>query len=129
MIRRPPRSTRTDTLFPYTTLFRSVAADPRACSLPGEKGQQRRRARLRRLLGDEMPAIQRHLADILCPAAPDVQMPAATLLQVAPGPQQQPRAVDAAARLAVGAAVLGIAGRTGPGVGRGGRHPRGTTGR
>src|SRR3546814_18921312 len=26
MIRRPPRSTRTDTLFPYTTLFRSVAA-------------------------------------------------------------------------------------------------------
>src|SRR3546814_7131680 len=28
MIRRPPRSTRTDTLFPYTTLFRSIA---RAC--------------------------------------------------------------------------------------------------
>src|SRR3546814_18213436 len=27
MIRRPPRSTRTDTLFPYTTLFRSVAFD------------------------------------------------------------------------------------------------------
>src|SRR3546814_4706719 len=25
MIRRPPRSTRTDTFFPYTTLFRSVA--------------------------------------------------------------------------------------------------------
>src|SRR3546814_18026931 len=33
MIRRPPRSTRTDTLFPYTTLFRSVA----------EKLYQRRR--------------------------------------------------------------------------------------
>src|SRR3546814_20639618 len=33
MIRRPPRSTRTDTLFPYTTLFRSArvsAADLRA---------------------------------------------------------------------------------------------------
>src|SRR3546814_10908824 len=30
MIRRPPRSTRTDTLFPYTTLFRSrVAFDDR----------------------------------------------------------------------------------------------------
>src|SRR3546814_13374936 len=28
MIRRPPRSTRTDTLFPYTTLFRSCAAGP-----------------------------------------------------------------------------------------------------
>src|SRR3546814_7213913 len=27
MIRRPPRSTRTDTLFPYTTLFRSVEAE------------------------------------------------------------------------------------------------------
>src|SRR3546814_7637739 len=32
MIRRPPRSTRTDTLFPYTTLFRSRHADPRAGS-------------------------------------------------------------------------------------------------
>src|SRR3546814_7363364 len=28
MIRRPPRSTRTDTLFPYTTLFRSVHSGP-----------------------------------------------------------------------------------------------------
>src|SRR3546814_12052720 len=30
MIRRPPRSTRTDTLLPYTTLFRSAAASRRA---------------------------------------------------------------------------------------------------
>src|SRR3546814_4710904 len=29
MIRRPPRSTRTDTLFPYTTLFRSATGVPR----------------------------------------------------------------------------------------------------
>src|SRR3546814_10085403 len=28
MIRRPPRSTRTDTLFPYTTLFRSSRGEP-----------------------------------------------------------------------------------------------------
>src|SRR3546814_20001987 len=28
MIRRPPRSTRTDTLFPYTTLFRSLRLVP-----------------------------------------------------------------------------------------------------
>src|SRR3546814_17362540 len=28
MIRRPPRSTRTDTLFPYTTLFRSPGSSP-----------------------------------------------------------------------------------------------------
>src|SRR3546814_6178823 len=33
MIRRPPRSTRTDTLFPYTTLFRSVIATPAASSI------------------------------------------------------------------------------------------------
>src|SRR3546814_8273286 len=30
MIRRPPRSTRTDTLFPYTTLFRSLRRQGRA---------------------------------------------------------------------------------------------------
>src|SRR3546814_3370213 len=45
MIRRPPRSTRTDTLFPYTTLFRSHAWDPprtaRRCpsAPPGPTGQ------------------------------------------------------------------------------------------
>src|SRR3546814_1785250 len=32
MIRRPPRSTRTDTLFPYTTLFRSEGAPAEAPS-------------------------------------------------------------------------------------------------
>src|SRR3546814_2178243 len=47
MIRRPPRSTRTDTLFPYTTLFRSDGADPPrhrtdpqpAGTLPGLRAQ------------------------------------------------------------------------------------------
>src|SRR3546814_9130688 len=42
MIRRPPRSTRTDTLFPYTTLFRSgsFGSDPIAIEVPrgGEPG-------------------------------------------------------------------------------------------
>src|SRR3546814_3074424 len=33
MIRRPPRSTRTDTLFPYTTLFRSQADGRRGSDL------------------------------------------------------------------------------------------------
>src|SRR3546814_3919768 len=43
MIRRPPRSTRTDTLFPYTTLFRS---DQPQLSLPGvERRQQHARRR------------------------------------------------------------------------------------
>src|SRR3546814_10935030 len=35
MIRRPPRSTRTDTLFPYTTLFRS--ATPKAAAKPAAR--------------------------------------------------------------------------------------------
>src|SRR3546814_18966224 len=35
MIRRPPRSTRTDTLFPYTTLFRSQRAVPRGAPCGG----------------------------------------------------------------------------------------------
>src|SRR3546814_11845503 len=34
MIRRPPRSTRTDTLFPYTTLFRSTEHKNRLPDLP-----------------------------------------------------------------------------------------------
>src|SRR3546814_12714551 len=34
MIRRPPRSTRTDTLFPYTTLFRSGQAAGRTADRP-----------------------------------------------------------------------------------------------
>src|SRR3546814_8483743 len=33
MYRRPPRSTRTDTLFPYTTCFRSVIAEERLAGL------------------------------------------------------------------------------------------------
>src|SRR3546814_20417826 len=57
MIRRPPRSTRTDTLFPYTTLFRSaercpdVRRDPRSerrspghAYLPAYRGQEERRS-------------------------------------------------------------------------------------
>src|SRR3546814_11464625 len=35
MIRRPPRSTRTDTLFPYTTLFRSPAMISRQVAAEG----------------------------------------------------------------------------------------------
>src|SRR3546814_9329677 len=37
MIRRPPRSTRTDTLFPYTTLFRSLAPIGGRTRLPLEQ--------------------------------------------------------------------------------------------
>src|SRR3546814_8523409 len=38
MIRRPPRSTRTDTLFPYTTLFRSAVNPPSQNPLPDVAG-------------------------------------------------------------------------------------------
>src|SRR3546814_7189665 len=65
MIRRPPRSTRTDTLFPYTTLFRSLLpslwtnqgtnrlresrGDP-AVVAPGEPGKSRASAYISRML-------------------------------------------------------------------------------
>src|SRR3546814_7981433 len=65
MIRRPPRSTRTDTLFPYTTLFRSKPhADDRAHEQlarareaeRGDRAEQRhqyRRQRSRNLVRSE----------------------------------------------------------------------------
>src|SRR3546814_8156302 len=44
MIRRPPRSTRTDTLFPYTTLFRSAGGLARGwADATGELGEVVRR--------------------------------------------------------------------------------------
>src|SRR3546814_18704356 len=51
MIRRPPRSTRTDTLFPYTTLFRSPHGAPKGpaalavCHLPPFASARRRSSR------------------------------------------------------------------------------------
>src|SRR3546814_5457758 len=44
MIRRPPRSTRTDTLFPYTTLFRSPAVLPVLPCRRGVRGRDPRRS-------------------------------------------------------------------------------------
>src|SRR3546814_16665580 len=50
MIRRPPRSTRTDTLFPYTTLFRSTRSNrPRRSPRPRKWSQRPSCARRRRL--------------------------------------------------------------------------------
>src|SRR3546814_7391877 len=42
MIRRPPRSTRTDTLFPYTTLFRSPFGEGRSIGQHAKRKVQRR---------------------------------------------------------------------------------------
>src|SRR3546814_7903495 len=57
MIRRPPRSTRTDTLFPYTTLFRSAGPGPgRAGPAPPDRcagrGRQDRRQAVHRGVRD-----------------------------------------------------------------------------
>src|SRR3546814_12609290 len=54
MIRRPPRSTRTDTLFPYTTLFRSL----RAYGVSGNKTLALRDLALRESRG-EIPDLRR----------------------------------------------------------------------
>src|SRR3546814_14984001 len=55
MIRRPPRSTRTDTLFPYTTLFRSgqPAVEGAGVEAPGDPGVGDRLLVRRVLRGDE----------------------------------------------------------------------------
>src|SRR3546814_16641188 len=70
MIRRPPRSTRTDTLFPYTTLFRSPVEsldlpaahpgfDPDASAQCEEQGEQRNDAEQR----PDAPGRQRTVPD------------------------------------------------------------------
>src|SRR3546814_3567355 len=59
MIRRPPRSTRTDTLVPYTTLFRSRRSDPRD---PRRSADGRRAGRLQPL--DHLTRKAAHIGEI-----------------------------------------------------------------
>src|SRR3546814_2255303 len=59
MIRRPPRSTRTDTLFPYTTLFRSWTPDRRLEYLGRTDAQVKVRG-FRIELGEVEVALQTH---------------------------------------------------------------------
>src|SRR3546814_4088878 len=54
MIRRPPRSTRTDTLFPYTTLFRSTTTRHRAPT-PTSRSTDRSRSSSRGAGGPTTP--------------------------------------------------------------------------
>src|SRR3546814_8431591 len=65
MIRRPPRSTRTDTLFPYTTLFRSAEEHHRAV-LPGRRapGHSRQQAGARRLRRDPAERSEEHTSEL-----------------------------------------------------------------
>src|SRR3546814_2135609 len=58
MIRRPPRSTRTDTLFPYTTLFRSKADDDFAKPL-GLEGVDQLRELLKGQVEQELNGLTR----------------------------------------------------------------------
>src|SRR3546814_6849499 len=62
MIRRPPRSTRTDTRFPYTTLFRSDV--PMDLSMLQQQQFEQARERLDTFAGKypDLTADQRHLA-------------------------------------------------------------------
>src|SRR3546814_9387118 len=53
MIRPPPRSTRTDTLFPYTTLFRSIFLTFDGTAVAGEKAFLLHRAAQRRFIFGE----------------------------------------------------------------------------
>src|SRR3546814_6386005 len=68
MILRPPRSTRTDTLFPYTTLFRSVRQDAGAAAHVRDRESRCRQGRFRTLvacgLGDQW---LRHVHGRPCP--------------------------------------------------------------
>src|SRR3546814_3757498 len=60
MIRRPPRSTRTDTLFPYTTLFRSSPSRGRECAAPApqtSKQEHHRRGKEDRETLQEQPHV------------------------------------------------------------------------
>src|SRR3546814_20116720 len=85
MIRRPPRSTRTDTLFPYTTLFRSVVIDD----------------------GADVDRIDREqIADARCPDIARPRRAEEKVAKEARGAADLPRP-DAAA-----AAIVGIARRT-----------------
>src|SRR3546814_14955641 len=59
MIRRPPRSTRTDTLFPYTTLFRSVHR--RFCAAVAELGYVSGERRDRRFEDDRAASVRQHV--------------------------------------------------------------------
>src|SRR3546814_9831587 len=77
MIQRPPRSTRTDTLFPYTSLFRSPRAVPQApVQAPGRAApnrRSRRRAFQRRCRGcrseehtSELQSLMRNSYAVFC---------------------------------------------------------------
>src|SRR3546814_11317828 len=65
MIRRPPRSTRTDTLFPYTTLFRSQPKVDGTCDVCGNHEFKRRP-------DDNAETVRTRMADYRAKTAPNL---------------------------------------------------------
>src|SRR3546814_14018003 len=115
MIRRPPRSTRTDPLFPYTTLFRSLcrrpsplrlAGKPASLAAPPASGRGYREDEftatsphriIRRLAGDrdivDMALTQTRIGDLheFRALAQILQRHAARLAQLPPRPHPRPQ--------------------------------------
>src|SRR3546814_1182164 len=66
MIRRPPRSTLTDTLFPYTTLFRSEGAVARGAVLPRQRRHMAFHRQFARMGGQafDRPRSEEHTSEL-----------------------------------------------------------------
>src|SRR3546814_6372628 len=68
MIRRPPRSTRTETLFPYTTLFRSLVPrtgdGERAAFRYGARAHYRLQGRSRGIYPQHVPRSEEHTSEL-----------------------------------------------------------------
>src|SRR3546814_13022431 len=75
MSRRPPRSTRTDTLFPYTTLFRSrqplAGSQPPGANVAGERRMNAPVKRAAHLIEVGQPW-RRHEPAFPCPIIPEI---------------------------------------------------------
>src|SRR3546814_3467713 len=64
MLLRPPRSTRTDTLFPYTTLFRSALHTGRRLRTASRSGSFHRVSQPYRQGGAPLPARDPYISDV-----------------------------------------------------------------
>src|SRR3546814_1344367 len=81
MIRRPPRSTRTDTLFPYTTLFRSVAGAEHVVAAGVEGAAVMRREHDREGPGEAVfQVLRRDAGGFLRPDVDQLHLPGAVVV-------------------------------------------------
>src|SRR3546814_11544441 len=107
MIRRPPRSTRTDTLFPYTTLFRSGEGPPTAVAAgsagegafargPADEDSRQEAADDRAEQGAQCPGDHRDLDHSSAPAVRN---------RKPPGTRTKPSAESVGSRAGSGSAI------------------------